>query len=123
MSGITLFADSLFSKWGFQDGDVIDDVLYRLHREGRSSGYEDIDDHAVLDALVKRRLLPLVRAALAPNAIEYECIVTCHNPCRVFSVGGERVSHFKDSTPKAVENISVDVSDEEILAAVSEAKP
>ena len=59
---VVLFAESLLSKWGFEDGDMLaDDTGVR---------------HELLVQMVKHHLLPLLQG------VEVFEIRTCHNPVR-----------------------------------------
>lgn len=59
---VVLFAESLLSKWGFEDGDVLaDDTGVR---------------HELLVQVIKDHLLPLL------HGVEVFEICTCHNPVR-----------------------------------------
>lgn len=76
---IGLSSDSLFSKWGFDDGDVLN--YHPLFDEWD-------DNHPALIAIVKRFLLPHIKD-------NYELEVdlhTCHNPIRIKSFNGLDVS-------------------------------
>jgi len=70
MRTITLLASALYSKWGFQDGDILGDCLM-------DGDFSRIDDHGLLEALVREFLLPKL-----PMPIEIEIFSTCHNPVR-----------------------------------------
>ena len=78
-----LFTESLFSKWGFGDGDEPDhllDCLDAAHLKLSS------DWHAVLRLLVRRHLVPALNRTVAVYDIE-----TIHNPVRAESVDGVEV--------------------------------
>lgn len=64
---VTFHADSLASKWGFEDGDIL----------GEFDLPNSVDEHALLIRLVRAHLLPLLNPRL--EVIE---IGTCHNPIR-----------------------------------------
>lgn len=81
---LTLFADSLFSKWGFNDGDCPDWLLD--YCDEHDLPYPE-DWHTALCTLVRGHLVP----ALAPMVKVVE-IGTNHNPIRAQSVGGVEVS-------------------------------
>lgn len=78
MKKYRLSTEDLRSKWGFEDGDIFDDLLWE-HREELGT-YTTADDmtyhltrpHEVLARVVEKYMLPelLVR------------IGTCHNPIR-----------------------------------------
>lgn len=64
--GVWLHSDSLFSKWGFNDGDILSDL----------DVCSALEENEVLCALVKRFLLPA-----CPAVKTYE-LSTSHNPIR-----------------------------------------
>lgn len=102
---VTLFADGLLSKWGFCDGDLLD-WLYE---------FGEHDEHAVLCAIVRQKLLP----ALAQK-VEVEEISTIHNPIRARTVDGKDVTHLHYDSSLRTEGLltpaSVDVTGAEVLA-------
>ncbi|OGR27283.1 MAG: hypothetical protein A2139_07810 [Desulfobacca sp. RBG_16_60_12] len=85
MSDVYLNSDSLFSKFGFCDGDVLDDWMFSHTREhtfdlkavpGSSVGYFGFE-HALLIRLVRKYLL-----TVAPRPIRTYTIGSIHNPIR-----------------------------------------
>lgn len=98
--GISLDSACLASKWGFQDGDCLDDILWnaRLLPAPKESSGELSFKHAVLVELVERHLLPLI-----PDVVTYK-IPTHHNPIRL-----------APSHQKAVPQISVEIAAEEVV--------
>lgn len=100
---ITLFSDSLLSKWGFNDGDDPDGWLDYCEANG-------IDYTAVafpLVELVRRYLLPVLDQAVTVAEIE-----TNHNPIRVETVDGADVTeqwYGRSETPVALTPEYVDV--------------
>ena len=73
---VTLFAESLLSKWGFHDGDQLD-WLY---------DFGITDDHPVLIEVVKAKLLPAL-----PHHVEVREISCIHNPIRASKIDGKNV--------------------------------
>ena len=73
---VTLFAESLLSKWGFHDGDQLD----WLYDFGIS------DDHPVLIEVVKTKLLPALS-----HHVEVREISCIHNPIRASKIDGKGV--------------------------------
>lgn len=75
------------SKWGFMDGDILDDILWELYEgrlpekyvfEGRRGS--DCDhgfSHALLIETVKRKLLPVM-----PEGFKIKHFSSLHNPVR-----------------------------------------
>lgn len=85
MKSVYLDTNSLFSKFGFCDGDVLDEFMwdYEPAQGGRLTGKPGSRveflgfDHALLVRLVKKHLLPLV-----PRPVETYQICSIHNPLR-----------------------------------------
>lgn len=67
---VHFFGFDVYSKWGFRDGDVIDEVCRELGLRKYC--------HELLVEIVRSKLLPLF-----PNPVEVYEISTCHNPIRV----------------------------------------
>lgn len=80
---LTLFSDSLLSKWGFNDGDCPGDVLDWLEANGY--GWR-IDWHSVLRKLVEDYLVPAL-----DRKVELAYISTSHNPVRARAFDGQDV--------------------------------
>lgn len=95
--GLTLHAECLLSKWGFDDGNVPDDYFAWLDERGEPWPERW---HETLAALVRSRLLPLI----AEDVEVFE--IDSHNPIRVRTVNGVEVDHY-------------DVHNDHMLAAVS----
>ncbi len=73
-----LFATSgLLSKWGFSDGDLLDDLLWDHDIRGA-------DNQAVLATIVEQYVVPAL-----DQEVETERIGTLHNPIRAVTVDGE----------------------------------
>lgn len=85
---LTLDAANLLSKWGFEDGDIIDNYLLDLS-ESWGVRCPSPDAHELLVALVRAYLLPEVR-----EQVEVYEIRTAHNPIRVASVDGTPVDDY-----------------------------
>lgn len=101
---VTFFTESLLSKWGFSDGDLLD-WLYEFGIR---------DKHAVLCAVVRQKVLP----ALAQR-VEVDEIGTCHNPIRARTVDGKDVTHMHYDAVLHTKGMltpeSVDVTGAEVL--------
>lgn len=88
MQDVILRAEGLFSKWGFVDGDALDDFIYdgglgalapdNWNHELAEFGFA----HALLIRVVETKLLPLL-----PRKIETRRIGTHHNPIRAWGDG------------------------------------
>ncbi len=78
---ITLDSSGLFSKWGFCDGDVLDDFMYELFQfNAPVDGNWNADlglEHCILQRLIEKYLLPL-----CPEGFELHSFSSCHNPVR-----------------------------------------
>lgn len=79
--GLWLHTESLFSKWGFSDGDVPDEVFDFVFDN-------ELDDgcawwRPLLAELVKTWLLPSLS-----KPVDVYVITTIHNPVRAASVAG-----------------------------------
>jgi hypothetical protein len=88
---ITLYADGLLHKYGFEDGDIMWDVI---HEHGL-----DVDHHHLLIAVVERLVLPLLDQEVDTYTIE----ATLHNPIRARTVDGEDADMRMGLTPESVE--------------------
>ena len=90
-AALTLFSESLFSKWGFWDGDQ----LYEWKEQHVIPGME-LSCADLLVAAVEAYLLP----ALKQN-VEVEWLCTVHNPIRAMAVDGVKVDwEIEEDTPE-----------------------
>lgn len=109
----TLDAASLWSKWGFSDGELLNDVVYvAMHQ---SAALREADAvvtkdkwvgtmaQQVLCETVRRYLLPLL------PGIEVEEIGTSHNPIRVKDASGH------NDAPDNVKDVRIEVSISQVL--------
>ncbi len=101
-ASVTLFSRCLLSKWGFDDGDIF----------GWLGDFGIHDRHAVLCAVVRQKLLPVLT-----QKVEVEEISCCHNPIRARSVDGVDVSHlwYEVDEKIAITPDSVEISGTDIL--------
>ena len=102
--GMVLSAAGLASKWGFNDGDVPDE-LWGLLDVADPDGSSDWDWTDILRRMVRERLLPLL-----PGVEAYD-VETSHNPIRT--------DHWGDPacyTPRSIPDVSVVVPWSELLA-------
>jgi hypothetical protein len=91
---LTLFSDGLCSKWGFNDGDMPDDVWDWCDEHGIDGG--SVDWHAVLRKLVREHLLP---ALAEHHDVEVYHIETHHNPIRASRIDGQEIDAYKGPAP------------------------
>jgi hypothetical protein len=114
-AALYLDATSLLSKWGFGDGDCLNDWWWDTYDEPFP---EDIDFHDVLVHLVKRHLLP--RIAEAGYVIDVMTIDTIHNPIRAETVNGRRIDHHSDhdDAEEALTGIYVNITAEQVNEAI-----
>lgn len=96
---VLLDSDSLFSKFGFCDGDLLDDFLWDEYGSD-----EPVEDHAVLVHLVKKHLLPAL-----PRVVKVYRMHSIHNPVRA-----------EEDEAHDFESVSVWVTPDMIRAAVVE---
>ena len=100
MTSVILYAQSLASKWGFEDGNIIDDILWEagFGDDPRPDHEHLFFHHEVLAEIVKIRLLPL-----CPEVPTY-LVGTIHNPIR-------KAPDFDGEIP----DVSVEVPAEDIV--------
>lgn len=81
MQPIYLNSSCLFSKWGFADGDILDDWMYeKFQFQAPDSGPWDDNlglEHCILHRLIMDHLIPL-----CPSGFSVHTIGSCHNPVR-----------------------------------------
>ncbi|WP_336630018.1 MULTISPECIES: hypothetical protein [unclassified Microbacterium] len=103
-NGFLLDAESLMSKWGFGDGDALDDWWW-----DRFDTDADFDTDELLYALVQAYLVPAIRAA--GHVVELVRIGTIHNPVRAGTLDGVEADHYTDGKhfdPPIYVNITVE---------------
>ena len=85
MKSVLLHSSSLFSKFGFCDGDILDDWRYEVGddmirglkaKQGSRADFLGFE-HALLSRLVRKHLLPAL-----PRTVEIYDICSIHNPIR-----------------------------------------
>lgn len=99
----TLHADSLWSKFGFGDGDLLWEPLCDL-------GFEDVSDRVVLKRCIHKYLLPAL-----PSPVEVWEIGGIHNPVRAVDFG-------KEDAPEWARTFSVELSDEVLVEEAAVAR-
>ena len=106
-----LSASSLFSKFGFNDGELVWDWLFN-HED-----YWDVDDRAVLVRLVKSHLV----SALEVKGFDFTVyeLETNHNPIRIDTWNGEKWDD-RVNAPDEVRNLYVDVPEAVVWDAIEE---
>lgn len=123
---MTLSGECLFSKWGFGDGDMPDELLdmadgWPAKEKMWAYDFGSKQWHEVLRRLVRERLLPLM-----PAGVELVDINTIHNPIRADKVNGEDIGPFWTSSADVPDRfapftaVSVDVPYEDMLAMMRE---
>ncbi len=91
------YTSGLLSKWGFGDGDMLDEMLW-------DAGIYLDDSHTLLIRIVRELVLPRIE-----QKVEVFEIGTIHNPIRADTVNGKRVDHCADDpgvpplTPEFIE--------------------
>ena len=99
------YTSGLLNKFGFQDGDMIDDLLFENFGLASNLNFT----HNVLVKVVVDHVIPKL-----DQKIEQVIITTIHNPIRAGTVNGHRVDWYNGNefelTPKIVE-----VSDQIII--------
>jgi hypothetical protein len=109
--GYTLRAECLASKWGFGDGDGLQDYCYDLKDDGLIPDTPDRD--GFLYAVVVKFLVPeLERRGIKADIVK---IGSCHNPVRADMVNGQEVDHFNGPCPECLRDIEVLVPDNELI--------
>jgi len=121
-SYIRFFADDLFSKWGFGDGDMLSDNLDDHLSRGEYSALIR-NEHEILNAAVKKFLVPEIEKN--GYKLDLAFIGCCHNPTRTRSVNGVQADwyadHAVDTTDGSdIEPGHVDVEIPEIVKFVKE---
>lgn len=107
---LTLYADGVLSKWGFNDGDKPDSLLD--YCDARSLDYPD-GWRELLHALVQEHLLPAL-----DQQVTITFIVTNHNPVRAVTVDGVDVTDgwYDTETGTILTPASVEVSMLDVMA-------
>ena len=102
MSNIILAASCLYSKYGFEDGDILAETMF----DAQLDSVEGVDDHKAIEKLVREYLLPAL-----PDKVEIEFYCTIHNPVRAADWPEGYIS-------EANANVSVEVPHDKVVAAL-----
>lgn len=104
----TLRATDLYSKFGFEDGDMFMNFMWDEFGYGRAEHMTD-----PLIALVKTYLLPLL-----PEGMDVEEYASAHNPIRATDYG----DHIREESPywAACEAISVTITRTQVLHIIEQ---
>ena len=106
--------DHLLTKWGFADGELLEDFL-------RGNGYDHIaagsDEwyhftRRVLCEVVECFVCPQIEQAIKPYRM-----LTSHNPMRIYEVNGRHISDFAE--PPTLLPYTISVAKEDILATAA----
>lgn len=103
---ITLYARELCSKWGFQDGDILNDFVFDMNL--------DVYGGDLLCECVEKYLVPLL-----PHGIKTKRVGSIHNPIRLDD------NEFKGMYDPFAElpcwaDVYVTLTDEQILSVANE---
>ncbi len=107
METVRFYTWGLLSKWGFQDGDLLFDVLYDQGIDLPATSHDDLrrsPEHELLISLVRDYVLP----AIDQDVDVYE-IHTIHNPIRARTVAGQRVDDHAEPDESLITPAYVDV--------------
>lgn len=93
---IVFSTEHLLTKWGFADGELLDNFL-------RENGYGQMDKESedwyqfsrrVLCEVVERQVIPRIENNVSPYRM-----AGSHNPSRVWEADGIHMSDWQDQTP------------------------
>lgn len=105
-TAVTLDTAGLYSKWGFGDGDVLDDVLYDLgygEMYSRERAWRDANpaafhfDHRVLIRVVHHVVVPALGVHHQISGVY--TIHTIHNPVRATHCDGIEIDTYYGPAP------------------------
>ncbi len=111
--------EGLLSKWGFGDGDMLDDLLdFGGFSWTDRSHFTQTDEDGVLHSFEHIVLFVAVAAYVVPRLdqrVDLDLISTIHNPVRAERVDGRQMDYPEDKSVTLTPG-SVEVPDETILA-------
>lgn len=113
MNDLTLHANSLLSKWGNGDGDILFDWWHDTFR----GPLPVEDDHALLCSLVENHLLPVI--ADHGHTFEFVRIETIHNPARLRTLNGIEVD-WRNPDDSLLAGIYVTISATSVKSALAQ---
>ena len=122
MSVVTFETEGLLWKWGFGDGDMLDDLLAGhgwadQWQKDREAGIDIWFDHRVLVRVIREHVLP----ALAEHHVIATMVVdTIHNPIRATVVDGVEVDSIRNGNGIKLTPAKVDVPESVILRIATE---
>lgn len=113
---VVLTAQSLCSKWGFSDGDLlIDECGGELGRRGVITERAGCWWHRALRILVRKHLVPLLPA----HAVVVD-IDSCHNPIRLSEWDGKEWDDHANLVPDEIAYVTVKIPMDEVERVVRE---
>jgi hypothetical protein len=106
------FTRDLLSKWGLEDGDILQPLLVR---HGFDLG--ELNDHDILRAVIRDFVIPAI-----VNRVEVREMSTMHNPIRITAVDGKPIDNMRANHPEIdLRPEAIDIPDEVILAYAAKA--
>lgn len=114
---MTFYTTSLLSKWGFNDGDILDEFAADYDIELPNYSQESYPRaHQALIEVVKEHILPTL-----DQKVEVVCISCIHNPIRAERVDDLSVEDFWPIAylpERIITPATVEVPDEVVLSIV-----
>lgn len=110
--------NDLLSKWGFDDGDILNDFAFNNNLEFTNDPAESHSgSHEALIKIVREHILPRLDQKVVVQTIS--CI---HNPIRALTVNGCDTSAFwyESFSPPFITPATIDIPNETILEIVKE---
>jgi len=115
--------NGLLSKWGFGDGDMLDDLLYE-------NGYEDAwkddadkeeghwFDHRILVRVIEEHVVPKL-----DQVVETFTVWGIHNPIRADNIDGIKFTNwYRGEVSQRLTPSMIEVTDDVILAIAEREK-
>lgn len=106
------YTSGLLSKWGFKDGDILDDLLWDsgLCGTGKLGDDSELQEHDVLTKIIQDYVLPKIT-----DDVKTCRIMTIHNPIRAEFVNGVSVEWTNSKQEIKINPEFVEVPDELII--------